>query len=78
MDERSCYTLPFDDDDDEFGFEEGHAELASDLHEYADEDDEEFDEFEQAGIAVEPATEAGVKPALSPTKATAKKSVAKK
>ena len=43
-------TSPFDDDDDDFRFEEGNAELASELREYADDDDE----YERASVTILP------------------------
>lgn len=50
MDEFLWLASPFDDDDDDFSFEEGHAELAAEIREYADDDDDEFDEDERAGL----------------------------
>ena len=53
MDETFWLTLPFDDDDDDFSFEDGHAELALELGGYADDDDE-FDEFDRTGVTFIP------------------------
>ena len=47
-------TSPFDDDDDDFAFEEGHAELAAEIREYADDDDDEFDDDEPASLPILP------------------------
>ena len=47
-------TSPFDDDDDDFAFEEGHAELAAEIREYADDDDDEFDDDEHVGLSTAP------------------------
>ena len=43
---------PFDDDDDDFAFELGHEELAAEIREYADDDDDEFDDSERIALRV--------------------------
>ena len=52
MDETFWYTHPFDDDDDDFGFESGNAELASEIREYSDDEDDEFDASERASVTI--------------------------
>lgn len=74
MDQTLWSSLPFDDDDDEFGFDEGYAELASELSEYADDDDE-FDEFDRTSGAP-PAVQAPPPLPVNPT--PRKRSAAKK
>jgi len=40
----------FDDDDDDLAFDEGNAEFAAEIREYADDDDDEFEDDERIGL----------------------------
>lgn len=76
MNQKFGHPLPFDDEEDEFGFDEGYSELASDLREYADEDDGEFDGLQLPAVI---ATVSPLQPTnLPPPPPASNRSAAKK
>jgi hypothetical protein len=80
MDEFFWRASPFDDDDDDFSFDEGHAELASEIREYADDDDDEFEEDERVGLnpPIRPLPAAPPPTKVAPAKKAPAKKAAKK